>query len=175
MQHMTRDEFKLLLLDKKLKPRQRLMFKVGFWHGLRVSELTSLTGKDIKDGYVACRRLKGSMETFQKFQSHPDPLIDEATELTELARTIGRDERLFPITRFGVDKLMKRIGKRVNLPQHKMHAHVIKHTTAMHSIGEGIEFTRQLLGHRSIASTGAYLRVSDDAATESFSRAMSSW
>jgi site-specific recombinase XerD len=43
---------------------------------------------------------------------------------------------------------------------------VLKHSIAMQSIREaGIENVRQYLGHRSISSTGAYLKVTDEAAS----------
>jgi integrase len=43
----------------------------------------------------------------------------------------------------------------------------------MHTIKTaGIENVRQYLGHRSMASTGAYLRVDDDAASKAIAAAM---
>jgi integrase len=51
MQHLTMDELKGLLAEVKGE-RNRLMILVGFWHGLRVSELTKLVGADVKDGYI---------------------------------------------------------------------------------------------------------------------------
>lgn len=172
MEALNRDEFRKLLMDTRITPRQRLMFKVGFWHGLRVSELIGLTREDIMDGYVTVQRLKGSLKTHQKFQEHPDTLLDEAKELRDLFKVLDPGERLFVMTRSGVDKLMKRISKRTQLPRHKMHPHVLKHSIAAQTIkAAGIENVRQHLGHKSIASTGAYLRVSDEEASSAISAA----
>lgn len=169
MESLSREEYRTLLLDEKITPRQRLMFKVGFWHGLRVSELAGPKGlvrENIADGYVTCQRRKGSLKTHQKYQEHPDPLLDEATELRALYKELQPGEKLFPMTRSGVLKLMKRIGKRTGLPRHKMHPHILKHSIAMQTISvAGIENVRQHLGHKSIASTGAYLKCTDDQAS----------
>jgi len=172
MQHLTRDEFKALVGAIR-DPKHRLMLKVGFNHGLRVSELTGLTGASIRDGYVTVQRLKGSMKTIQPYQSHEDPLLDEARELADLAAKLKPSERLFNITRSGVLKLIKRAGKRAGIPEHKLFAHVLKHSIAMQTIHTaGIENVRQWLGHKNISSTGAYLRVSDEAAALAIGRAM---
>jgi integrase len=172
MQHLTMDELKGLLAEVKGE-RNRLMILVGFWHGLRVSELTKLVGADVKDGYIDCQRLKGSLRTIQPFIHHDDPDLDEAPGLISLAREVGPNERLFPMTRNGVLKLMKRAGKRAGIPEHKLHPHILKHTIAMQTIGKsGIENVRQWLGHKSIASTGEYLKVSDDAAARVISQSM---
>ena len=173
MDSLTREEYRTLLMDEKLTPRHRLMLKVGFWHGLRVSELTGLTRDDIADGYVTVQRLKGSMKTHQKYQEHPDPLMDEATELRELFKQMAPGERLFPWSRKTVWKLMQGVATRTGLPRHKMHPHALKHSIAMQTIrAAGIENVRQHLGHKSIASTGAYLKVSDEQASAAIAGAM---
>lgn len=174
MNHLTREDLCALLSDKKLTPRQRLMFKVGFWHGLRVSELVGLLSENIADGYVTVQRLKGSMKTHQRYQIHPDPLLDEATELTALVVLLAPGERLFPMTRFGAYKLIQRAGKRAGIAAHKLHPHILKHSIAMQTIkSAGIENVRQHLGHKNISSTGAYLKVSDEAASRAIAGAMS--
>jgi integrase len=141
-------------------------------HALRVSEVTNLTGRDIGDGHVSVQRLKGSLKTIQPIVSSPDPMLDESVGLAGLARTIGRTERLFPMTRNGVYKLIQRAARVAGLPEHLLFPHGLKHSAAMAVIGQGIEFTRQYLGHVSIASAGAYVQVSDQDAGAAFRRAM---
>lgn len=172
MQHLTLDELRTLLMAEP-DPKHRLMLKVGFWHGLRVSELINLTEVNIRDGYVSVQRLKGSMKTIQPYMVHEDPMLDESKELTILAQTLKPGERLFNMTRSGVLKLMKRRGAKAGIPRHKLHPHVLKHTIAMQTIHTaGIEHVRQWLGHKNISSTGAYLKVSDAVAADAVRRAM---
>ena len=173
MQHLDRSELKALL---KAIPqtRNRLMILVGFHHGLRVSELTALTPANAKDGYLSVQRLKGSMRTIQPFVRHEDPELDEHTPLTQLVALCSPTEKLFPMTRSGVDKLIKRAGTKAGIPRHKLHPHVLKHSIACQTIQKaGIENVRQWLGHKSIASTGAYLRVTDEAASRAIHGALS--
>lgn len=173
MDYLKKEELKSLIREVR-QPRYRLMLKVGFWHGLRVSEIINLEPSNLSDGYLIVQRLKGSMRTVQPFQSDPDPLLDESKELTELAKTLKPGEKLFPLTRDGVSRVIQRAGKRAGIPRHKLHPHVLKHSIAMQTIHDaGIENVRQWLGHKSIASTGSYLRVSDEAAAAAISHAMS--
>lgn len=178
---LTMDEFKAMLNDEKLTDRQRLMFKVGFWHGLRVSELVpnerdghpGLRREDIAHGFVRARRLKGSLPTMQAYQDHADPLLDESKELHALYRELQPGEACFPMTRDGVRKLMQRIAKRTGILPDKMHPHALKHTIAKLTIkAAGIEHVRQHLGHKSIASTGEYLKVSDEEASKAIANAL---
>jgi integrase len=150
---MTQDQIKAILRQIPSE-RNRLMVLVAFLHGLRASETVALTGKDIQDGHVNVQRKKGSFHTIQPFVVHPDPELNEAPALMALAARLRPDERLFPMTRYGFWDLMKR-------------------SCGMVVIKEGIEHARQYLGHKSIASTGAYVRVSDATASEAFKRALS--
>ena len=60
------------------------------------------------------------------------------------------------------------------MPEHKLNPHVLKHTAAMHMIKKaGIEMVRRRLGHKSIASTGAYLKVNDQEADAAYEEAIS--
>lgn len=168
MNHLTQPEIKSLLREIP-NERQRLMLKVGFLHGLRVSELINLKREDIRDGYVKVQRLKGSLKTVQPYVAHSDPELDEAGPLAKLYGTLKTGERLFPMTRNGVYKLMQRAGKQAGIPSHKLHPHALKHACAMESIDKiGIQRVRQYLGHKSISSTGEYLKESDETASRAF-------
>jgi site-specific recombinase XerD len=173
MQALDRTEIKRLLAEVP-NQRHRLMLVVTFNHGLRVSETIGLTGSSIRDGFVTVQRLKGSMKTIQPYMSSADPDLDEVSGLIELSQAVGLNERLFPMTRSGVYRLMQRCGERAGLPKHKLHPHGLKHAVALATIHTaGIENVRQWLGHKSISSTGSYLRVTDDAAAKAVAKAMS--
>ena len=172
MKYLTINELERLL-EAVNTPRHKLMFKVAFLHGLRCSELIGLTTKNIQDGYLTVKRLKGSQKTTQPLQENEVGLFNESAELNALVLTLKPGDRLFPMTRFGVYKLIKRAGKRAGIPEHKLHPHALKHSIAMQTIRPaGIENVRQWLGHKSIASTGAYLRVSDEEASKAIGSAL---
>lgn len=148
--------------------RQRLMLKVGLLHGLRVSELINLKKENIRDGYIKVQRLKGSEKTTQRF------VPDIAEELNALYIAAKPNERLFPMTRSGVYKLMQRAGQRAGIPVHKLHPHILKHTCAMNLIKTlGIHEVQEYLGHRSLSSTGEYLNPDEEEVSIKASAALS--
>jgi integrase len=167
VQSLTRQELHDLLEAARHK-RQRdwLIMLVKYWHGLRISEILGLKPEWVQDGYLTVQRLKGSLKTVQPLVSSEDSLLDEATALPAYLATIPAGTRAFPITRQYFWKLFGAYASSVGIPAHKHHPHVLKHSIAMHSIKTaGIENVRQHLGHRSMSSTGEYLKVSDDQAS----------
>jgi integrase len=174
MEHLSREQLVALLGHAKAnRERDWVLFLVSFWHGLRASEAVSLTPAHFVDGYLNIQRLKGSYRTVQPLVEDVDPLLNEraAVEMwLERHKSANcpnwQAARLFPISRVQFFRLIRRYGALAGLPKHLCHPHVLKHSIAMQSIREaGIENVRQYLGHRSISSTGAYLRVTDEAAS----------
>ena len=138
------------------------MILVGFSHGLRPSEVIGLKADDIRDGHLDVQRLKGSMRTVQPLVEDENPLLNERTALFDYTVEMLGNQRLFPISRRQFGRLFERYGKAAGIPRHLCHPHILKHSIAMQTIQlAGIENVRQYLGHKSISSTGAYLKVSD--------------
>lgn len=174
MQHLSREEL-LGLLRKARDNSERdwLMILVGFWHGLRVSEIISLTPEHLNDGYLTIQRLKGSLKTTQPLIEDDEPLLNEKRPLQSYAARRLRSARLFDITRIHLWRIFRRHCESAGIAKHKAHPHILKHSIAMQTIElAGIENVRGYLGHKSISSTGAYLRVDDDVASKAISGAM---
>ena len=176
MKHLTIDEVRnLLAVAKSHSERDWLIILVAYRHGLRASEIVgprAITNRDVRDGEITVRRLKGSMKTTQPLVSSPDPLFDEKAPLEMLAaKTQGV---LFPIDRHTYWWFFQKYGIEAGIARSKSHPHIAKHSIAIHGIkaGVGIENLRQYLGHKSLASTGAYLRVTDDEASQAMNAAI---
>jgi integrase/recombinase XerD len=167
VQHLSQEELLRLLGEAKAKrARDWLIMLVAFWHGLRISEVLAITPAWVKDGHITVQRLKGSLKTVQPLVSSEEPLLDEATALPAYLAEIPAGTRAFPLTRQYFWRLFEAYAAAAGIPAHKRHPHVLKHSIAMQSIKTaGIENVRQHLGHRSISSTGEYLKVSDDQAS----------
>jgi integrase len=174
LQSISKDELRALLtIAKASRERDWLMILVTFWHGLRASEVVGITRDDIADGYLTVRRLKGSNKTIQALVDDPDPLLNERAGLFEYSRKFLGNQKLFDVSRVQFFRLVQRYSRSAGLPEHKRHPHMLKHSIAMQSIhSAGIENVRQHLGHKSIASTGAYLKVSDSDATSAVVKAV---
>jgi integrase/recombinase XerC len=143
-----------------------MIMLIGFWHGLRVSEILGLRSKDIQHGYIKVQRKKGSLATLQPYVLHKDPLLSEFEGLKELAK-LPPDQKLFPMTRDAVLKMMTRLNKRLlGLP--KCSPHMLKHTIAhvMLDGGKSINEVQAYLGHKSGNSTLQYLKVDEEQAAE---------
>lgn len=169
MQHLTIEEIKSLVHNVK-SDRDKLLILVTLQHGLRISETLSLRkGNNIRDGYVSIQRLKGSKKTIQPFVKSSDPDLDESGPLNKLLETLKDGDLLFPTYRMKVWRFIQQAGKKAGIPQHKLHPHALKHSCAMLSIKKiGIENIKQYLGHASLGSTGHYLRITDQEASEAF-------
>src|SRR5208337_1504215 len=149
------------------------MILVAYSHGLRASEVTGMQADAVKDGHLTVARLKGSLRTVQPLVSDENPLLDEASALFAFAGSLHGKQRLFPVTRQHFWRLVQRYAAAAGIPERKRHPHVLKHTIAMQVIhSAGIENTRQYLGHKSMSSTGAYLKVTDAEASEAVGRAL---
>jgi len=169
MEHLTKDELTRLLTEaRKVSERDWLMLLVSFTHGLRVSEIVGkdgLTAANVVDGFVTVERLKGSMKTTQALRHTSDPLFDEKTALEAWCHA-HPEGPLFSITRKRAWQIVQKLGRIASIPKHLCHPHILKHTLAQLTIHTaGIENVRQMLGHKSISSTGEYLKVDDQQAT----------
>jgi integrase len=174
IQMLTWDELKAVLAAaQKARERDWLMILVAFWHGLRSSEVVALTKRNFHDGQITVQRLKGSLKTTQPLVEHADPLLDERKALIEYALKTPFNQRLFPVTRQHFWRLFQRHAESAGLPEHKRHPHCLKHTIGGQTIhSAGIENTRQYLGHKSMSSTGEYLKVTDEQAAAAVHRAV---
>ncbi len=127
---------------------------------LRVSDV------DFARDRIYIRRLKGSI-------SGEWPLLPEVAKAIKRwlkARQklgLGNKTTLFvtrqgtPIHRSTLHLLMRKYGEKANIPEHKRHFHVLKHTRAMHLLEEthDIVGTKDWLGHKNIQNTMKYVQV----------------
>lgn len=170
---------------------QRCMVVLTFWHGFRVSEVVGgwsvvkkqkvyhepMTAANFtvtpKDVFVTVQRLKGSNKTVQKLFSNSDSLLDEKTMVLELLKTAEPGKPLFPISRFGFFRLLRRIGPKVGIPLHKCHPHALKHSIGKQSAknGAGVENIRTWLGHKSYV-TMDYMRSDEEEAQQAIAAAV---
>lgn len=173
MQIFSNDELLALFRQaRNTRERDWLMMLVAYWHGLRASEITRIRREDIADGYLTVKRLKGSLKTVQPLIKHKTSLLNERAALESFVSSMFPNQIVFPVRRQHFWRLIQRHARLAGIPLRKAHPHALKHSIASHSIEKaGIENVRQWLGHKSIASTGAYLRVSDDQAAKAIGRA----
>ena len=173
MQHITLDELRRLLSHIP-DARWRTAVLVTFWHGLRASETLALTPRNFADGQITVRRLKGSRTTVHPLVRNSSVDLDETIGLERLLADAPRNQRLFPWTRDGFLKLMKRAGAKAGLPAQKRHPHALKHGCAMAGLAGGMKINelQRYIGHKNGANTLIYLAVNDEQASQAFCAAV---
>ena len=177
MDHYTQSEvLQLLEAARRESERDWLMFLLAYNHGLRAGEVTGprgFTKADIQESQIIVRRLKGSLTTVQPLRTHENPLLDEKTGIEARIQSLPARNRVFPISTVQYWRRFDYYRKKLGLRRLLKTRGVFKHSLAMHIIETaGIENVRQYLGHRSLSSTGEYLRVTDAAASKAVAAAM---
>jgi type 1 fimbriae regulatory protein FimB len=187
MQSLTQDEIlKVLKLAASESTRNHAMILLAFKHGLRASEVCALKTFDIdlKNGTITIRRLKGSLKSAQDLLDIPgQPLISEKrvlkTWLEERATMRDASDYLFlsqkggALDRSAFFRVFQSIAERAGLPKSKQHPHCLKHSLGFFLVEQGVPLPsiQQMLGHKSLASTGVYLKVTDSRANRDSAKA----
>jgi integrase len=160
--YLTEEELKTFLGVIK-SPRDRAIFTVMYWRGLRRSEVGTLQLSSWRQqaGRLYVVRLKGS-ESGEYLLSPAEQRV-----LKAWARERGQAPGpLFP-SRVGtgisgcmLDVLMKEYGELAKLPADLRHCHALKHSIGTHLVGRGVELfaIKDWMGHRDIQSTMEYVR-----------------
>lgn len=148
----------LLAAARKHSERDYAMILASFWHGFRASEICALRADHIRDGYIRVERLKGSETNIQ--EAHPDVL----------AYAKDKTGPLFKIKRRQFFNIVRKHCTTAGIPEHLAHPHVLRHTTCVLMLEGGAKLPeiQKRAGHKSLASTGRYLVVSDAAASKAF-------
>ena len=187
MQALTQKEvLSVLKLAASESKRNHAMILLAFRHGLRASEVCALKTSDIdlKNGIITVRRLKGSLKSSQDLLDVTgEPLICEKRVLRAwlAERETYRDasDYLFlsqkggKMDRSAFFRVFQSIAERAGLPAAKRHPHCLKHSLGYYLVEQGVSLPsiQQTLGHKSLASTGVYLKVTDDRANKDAARA----
>ncbi len=149
------------------------MILVAFCHGLRASEVVALTPDNFASGHLTVQRLKGSKKTTHPLLTHADDLLNEQKAVLEYLRIPRKFKRLFPITRNRFWQIIQQYGELAGIPKHKRHPHVLKHTICKQTIDKiGVHRLQKYVGHVSLASTGEYLKVTDEEASNAVNEAL---
>ncbi|HUX15916.1 MAG TPA: tyrosine-type recombinase/integrase, partial [Phycisphaerae bacterium] len=128
--YLTEDELRALLGVIR-DPRDRCIFVLSFWRGLRASEvgILRLENYSPRTGRLYVRRLKNSVS--QEYRLTPE----EEKALKSWLRVRGKVPGvLFPgyknrgLGRRQLDKLMKRYGALAEIPMERRHFHCLKHS-----------------------------------------------
>lgn len=161
-----------------LRIRNLLLLEILFDTGLRVSEAVNIKIKDIDFKNHSIRVLgKGSKERIVYFGDYASNYLEEYLSLREGIKS-SDDEYLFwnknyqKLTRRGAEYLINNIAKKALLKQ-KITPHTLRHTFATEMLNNGcdIRSVQELLGHKSLSTTGIYTHVTNEVVREEYLKA----
>ncbi len=142
--------------------RDRALFLVAYRHGLRASEVALLTTEDVdfEKPQIRIRRLgRGPSDNHDLQQDEHVALQRYLESRKERSAVLFVSSRGQPITRRGLDWLMKSYGALARVPPAKRHFHALKHSIATHLLNAGADLrvVHEWLGHAVLQSTAVYL------------------
>lgn len=167
-EHLTEEEMERVMKaageQGRHGHRDKLMIRLAYMHGLRVSELVSLRWEHINftakpRPTIWCERVKGSI-------SGPHPLTE--TEIRALKKLsadrrgyVFQNERGGPLSESGFQKIVLRAGEKADLSV-PIHPHMLRHSCGYKLINQGTDLrTVQVwLGHANVQNTVGYTHLS---------------
>ena len=149
------------ILRHAVNARDRLMILMAYRHGLRVSELVSLTWAqiDLAGGRLSARRLKGGEDTVHPLAGREIRGLRALHRQDPAARYVFVTSRGAPFTRNGFAKLLQKAAAKAGIDD--VHPHLLRHACGFKLVNQGFD-TLSLaayLGHRQIANTKRYCRM----------------
>lgn len=178
MEYLKPSELVSVLAEaKKRGSREHAMFLIAYRCGLRASEIANLSLDDIQDGKITVRRLKDSLTTVRRLESHDNALLDERKALQAYLRERGDADgsRMLFISREGsglsrsqVYRLFDDVAYRAGIDKARRHPHILKHSLGAHLVRQNVSiaYIQKSLGHKHLTSTQVYLGVTDSEAND---------
>lgn len=161
---LSKDEIKKLI-EFSPTEKSKLIIKLLYSTGLRVSELTNLKLKDInlKTREAWVRSGKGSKDRF--FQLPPNLMEDINKYLStldekEIYLLPGKNKTL---TTRNIQKLLLKAAEKAGINK-RVTPHKLRHSFATHLLeaGTDIRYIQALLGHSDLSTTQIYTHVSNE-------------
>lgn len=158
---LSKEEIKQLL-DVTTHKKSKLIIKLLYSTGIRVSELVSLKWKDLEpsQGTAWVRQGKGQKD---RLITVSKKLCEELQEIREESQYIFPGQKGEMSTR-NVQSIIKRAQKKANIDK-EITPHTLRHSFATHLLenGNDLRIIQELLGHSNIQTTQIYTHISSEA------------
>jgi integrase/recombinase XerD len=137
--------------------------------GLRVSEVAGIDLKDVNldEGSIKIIAAKGSKERMVPIGSLVQRSLwkyincNRPRPLTETVTRLFLNDTGLPLTKNGIQQMLRRAGRRAGITGVRCSPHTLRHTFAKHYLlnGGDIFSLQRILGHSSLASVRIYLNL----------------
>jgi site-specific recombinase XerD len=168
-EHLTPGEVDQLIATAKQHGRyghrNSTAILIAYTHGLRVSELVTLTWPqiDFAEGVIHVRRVKNGRPSTQPLRGGEIRALRQLRRDWPVGQFVLQSERGGPWTAAGFRKTLAAIGAAAGFPW-LVHPHQLRHATGYKLANDGLDTRtlQQYLGHRSIQHTVRYTELAAD-------------
>jgi integrase/recombinase XerD len=177
--YLTKHEVKRLFAAIK-SPRDRAIFHVAYFRGLRASEIGKLqmAGLKMAQKRLFVRRLKGSIAAEFLLSDLEIKVLRPWLKLRgDDPGSIFTSNRGHGISRQQIFVLMRRYCALAGIDESKAHPHVLKHSIATHLLQNNMPLlqVKNSLGHCKLSSTEVYLHLADNELDDAASQFYAGW
>lgn len=165
--YLTQDEVKRLfrVIDNK---RDKAIFMVAYYHGLRPSEVGLIQVDDVDLGRNRIRITRLKNGNSQEYPMKPNEVRAVRAWMNERIKNLPwlfYAKGSLPMPRRSLHYLINIYGEKAGIPQGKRHFHILRHSIATHLLDAGadIRFVQDWLGHKNIQNTIVYAQLSNPA------------
>jgi len=158
---LTLEEAKRLIQETK-NIKHKLILKLLYGCGLRVSEVINLKKQDIQfdEELIHIKLAKGRKDRFVKI---PDSIKDELNNYSKLVEgdILFQSSRGGKLTIKTIQQIVKSSSKKAGIKK-RVYPHLLRHSFATHLLENGVDLRiiQKLLGHSDIKTTQIYLQIS---------------
>lgn len=161
-----------------LKARNLLLLEILFDTGLRVSEAVNVEINNINKKEQSIKVLgKGNKERIVYYGDYAKNYLEDYLNLRRNINIVDKDylflnKNYTRLTRRGVEYLISDISKKALLRQ-KISPHTLRHSFATEMLNNGcdIRSVQELLGHKSLSTTGIYTHVTNEVVRQEYLKA----
>ena len=161
-----------------LKARNLLLLEILFDTGLRVSEAVNIEINNINKKEQSIKVLgKGNKERIVYYGDYAKNYLEDYLNLRRNINIVDKDylflnKNYTRLTRRGVEYLISDISKKAMLRQ-KISPHTLRHSFATEMLNNGcdIRSVQELLGHKSLSTTGIYTHVTNEVVRQEYLKA----
>jgi site-specific recombinase XerD len=150
------------LIQVTNNPKHKLIIKIIYGTGLRVSEVVSLRKEDInfEENLIKVRLGKGKKDRFVKL---PESIKLELKAICDLTNSkyLFWSQRGGRLTTKTIQSILKNSSKKAGIKK-RVYPHLLRHSFATHLLEQGTDLRviQKLLGHSSIKTTQIYTQIS---------------
>jgi integrase/recombinase XerD len=151
---------KMIAVTNNIK--HRLVIKLLYGCGLRVSEIVNLKNEDLnfEENLIHVKLAKGKKDRFVKI---PDSIKEELKNYSNIVneRVLFPSNRGGKLTKDTIQKIVQNSSKKSDIKK-RVYPHLLRHSFATHLLENGtdIRIIQKLLGHSDIKTTQRYTQIS---------------